>query len=293
MKNLAVVCNTGLGDLILFERIAHALVCAGHSVCVYGNYWDKFSNWYPNTRFEKCPEDIEDPESVFWNKHEGYIFQEYAPGSHVKKDNIWVLGENYRQKHQSWLSHQEFFLKSVFGLENPQLISSMKPPEGLFYRKNMTQVVIHPTSLKEEKNWPSEKFIQLAQELVLGGYQPVFCVAENEKTFWQIKLKPLNLPLLVIPLKDLAAVIYESGYFIGNDSGIAHMAPALGIPSLKIFDRTSRALFWSGGWHNARSVTPWPIPTRYLRIKYWKACLSVSRVKRAFNQLVCENSITF
>lgn len=286
MKKWAVVCNTGLGDAILFERLAHAFLKAGHSAVVYGDYLDKLGSWYSDISFQHYPKDIDDPNSSFWQLYDGYVFQEYASGSHVKASNVWVLGENYREKWQSWKDHQECFLQNVASIRHPELKSSIKPLPGLVFRKNKQQVVIHPTSLKEEKNWPAAKFVELAKRLQTKGYSPIFCVGENDRAIWKKTLDPANLTLCVLSLSNLAALIYESGYFIGNDSGIGHMAPALGIPSLKIFDRTSRALFWSGGWPVAKEVTPWSLPTRSLRVKYWKACLPVSRVEKSFLALV-------
>lgn len=285
IKKVAVVCNTGLGDAILFERLAHALSEEGKQCTVFGHYLEKFSSWYPYIEFKNYPEDIENPFSSFWSYYDGYIFQEYAPGSHVIRLNKWVLGENYRLKNESWRMHQERFLKDIFGIENPRVVSSIKAPEGYEFRKFPKRVLIHPTSLKEEKNWPVKKFIALAQQLKLEGYDPCFCVSEGEKELWQGYLKSTQLALYVLPLSELCALVYESGYFIGNDSGISHLASALGIPSLKIFDRASRARFWSGGWDRSHEVTPWPLPSRLLRVKYWKNFLSVARVLRRFKEL--------
>ncbi len=49
-------------------------------------------------------------------------------------------------------------------------------------------------------------------------------------------LRNLDLPLV-------AAIISRSGLFIGNDSGITHMAAALGIPTVAVFGPTDPAVW--------------------------------------------------
>ena len=46
------------------------------------------------------------------------------------------------------------------------------------------------------------------------------------------------IPVRSIPLNLLAAVMEQSGAFIGNDSGIAHLAAALDVPSIVLFGPT-------------------------------------------------------
>ncbi|MCD6320124.1 MAG: glycosyltransferase family 9 protein, partial [Candidatus Desulfofervidaceae bacterium] len=47
-----------------------------------------------------------------------------------------------------------------------------------------------------------------------------------------------------LPLLTLATVIAQARFFLGNDSGISHLAAALGIPSFVIFGPTA-----PGIWH--------------------------------------------
>jgi heptosyltransferase-3 len=285
MKKWAVICNTGLGDALLFERLAHALAEEGKSCTVFGRYLDQMKLWYPELDFQTYPQDIDHRFSAFWSSYEGYIFQEYAPGSHVNRLNKWVLGENHKRKGQSWRDHQADFLKEVFHIGYPKLQSSIKAPQGLVHRGFKDRVLIHPTSLKEEKNWPAEKFIALAARLKKRGFDIHFCVTPGERAVWE-KHVGQEFSLCVRPLSELAAFLYESAYFIGNDSGVSHLAPALEIPTLKLFDRSSRAYFWSGGWHLTHNITPYPLPTRGLRVQYWKTFLPVARVEKAFMRLL-------
>ncbi len=71
-----------------------------------------------------------------------------------------------------------------------------------------------------------EKFLKVAAWLSREGYDPVFTVAPYEQSEWSGPLFP--------QLEDLASFLYESGAFLGNDSGTGHLASLLKIPHLII-----------------------------------------------------------
>jgi heptosyltransferase-3 len=294
MKSIALICNTGLGDAILFERLANALTLKGFRVTVYSQFLLILKKWYPRSYLAPYPENIEQLNSPFWRLHSDYIFQEYAPGSHSvahTDQKVLILGENFRLSNHSWHNHQIDFIKKHYGFVFKSLSSSICPPSLLSWRSYPKRVMIHPTSLKLEKNWPSFKFIQLAKRLHESGWDPQFCVTKEEKEEWDLQLSQAYLqPAHSLTLDDLAAYIYESAFYIGNDSGISHLASALKIPSLKIFDRKSRATFWSGGWPFEQVILPLSLPTRYLRVKFWKKMLSIKRVHKAFTDMAAYHS---
>lgn len=297
-KSIAVVCNTGLGDGVIFERVHHAFVKLGYLCTLYSPFLLKLKVLYPGADIRPYPSDIESKSSLFWQHHSSYFFQEYAPGSHMKLDDEHlkclkygkrILGESYRKQNQSWQGHIVDTLRSLdLDVKSP-LSSSLTPLPSWEKRKYKRRILIHPTSLKEQKNWPQGKFLALANELEKRGYDVWFCATEPEKESWDEPLVKAGLkPMLALDLVALSKFIYESDYFVGNDSGVAHVAPALGIPSLKIFDRASRASFWSGGWLVGREVLPFPLPTRFLRVYFWKNFLPVGKVLCAFEKLACE-----
>lgn len=287
MSRIAIICNTGLGDGILFERLAHALSSQGHTCVVYSQFLLKVTSLYPGVNLSAYPKEIEDTSSDFWQMHDEYIFQQYAPGSNVHHPHSYVLGEGWRKESQTWSDHMRAFLDRTHPGSSSYIKSSIQPHPQWHHRRYPKRIMIHPTSLKEEKNWPESSFILLAKQLIHEGWDVEFCATAPEKNMWDPKLAKAGLsPMQALGLEALAKRIYESGYFIGNDSGVAHMAPALEIPTLKIFDRRSRAIFWSGGWPLTLEVLPWPLPTRALRTRFWKVFLPVFRVKRYFYDLV-------
>src|SRR5205823_6117307 len=107
------------------------------------------------------------------------------------------------------------------------------------------QVLIHPTSRVPAKNWKAEGFVKVAEKLSAMGLTPLFCVAPTERAEWE----HLHIPLADAPsLPHLAALIYESGYVIGNDSLPGHLASNLGIPHLIIADDEKRMRLWRPDW---------------------------------------------
>jgi ADP-heptose:LPS heptosyltransferase len=78
-------------------------------------------------------------------------------------------------------------------------------------------IVIHPFSGSERKNWPLASYVALAEQLPL----PVEWAQDRFES-----------------LLDLAEWIAGARLYIGNDSGITHLAAAVGVPTLTIFGPT-------------------------------------------------------
>ena len=75
-------------------------------------------------------------------------------------------------------------------------------------------VVIHPFSGSASKNWPMDSYLRLAERLPL----PVEWAQERFEN-----------------LLDLAEWMTGARLYIGNDSGVAHLAAAVGTPVIAIF----------------------------------------------------------
>lgn len=98
-------------------------------------------------------------------------------------------------------------------------------------------VVLHPGSGGPKKNWPAGHFIELARRLAARGRAPVFLLGEADHEIADaLQRNAPDIPRLAgLDLMDVARVLTCAGAYVGNDSGISHLAAALGVPSLVLF----------------------------------------------------------
>jgi hypothetical protein len=100
--------------------------------------------------------------------------------------------------------------------------------------------VIHPFSGSPRKNWPLAKFRQLARGL--ERTMPVrWCSGPD--------LPPLPEAVRIDDLYELACWLARARLYIGNDSGITHLAAAVGTPVLALFGPTDPAVWAPRGPH--------------------------------------------
>jgi len=98
-------------------------------------------------------------------------------------------------------------------------------------RARRDTVVINPFSGSRRKNWPLAKFRELAQQLPL----PVEWTAGPEEE--------LPEACRFESLADLTQWIAEARLYIGNDSGITHLAAVAGVPVIALFGPTDPTLW--------------------------------------------------
>src|ERR1019366_4359328 len=110
--------------------------------------------------------------------------------------------------------------------------------------------VIHPFSGSARKNWPLAKFRELAEKL--ERVMPVkWCAGEEDP--------PLAGAVRIDNLGELACWLAKARMYIGNDSGITHLAAAVGTPVLALFGPTDPAV-WGPRGENVR-IARWNGPT--------------------------------
>jgi hypothetical protein len=90
--------------------------------------------------------------------------------------------------------------------------------------------VIHPFSGSPRKNWPLENYRRLAA--LLGPCQ--WCAGPDE---------PLDDAVRFDDLYDLACWLASARLYVGNDSGITHLAAAVGTPVIALFGPTDPAIW--------------------------------------------------
>jgi heptosyltransferase III len=103
---------------------------------------------------------------------------------------------------------------------------------------------IHPGSGSETKNWPLQNWLALGDWLLTFHPQPTLLLVGGEAdqiNFGALRTAWKKLPIVLannLPLHRLAAVLKKCDLFIGHDSGISHIAAAVGTPCLLLFGPT-------------------------------------------------------
>lgn len=103
--------------------------------------------------------------------------------------------------------------------------------------------LIHPTAAFDTKRWATENFAGVAEHLRARGIVPVVVVAPNELGIANDLASQLSAPLVSLhdlSLPEVTALASRARLFIGNDSGIAHIAAAAGAPCVVIFGSSNR-----------------------------------------------------
>ena len=109
-------------------------------------------------------------------------------------------------------------------------------------------IALHPGSGSEKKNWPEEGWSQFIQQLITTTDANLFLVggeAEGERLQrLAAALPPLRVRIAQsLPLHELAAELEQCDFFIGHDSGISHLASAVGLPGLLLWGDTAKEVW--------------------------------------------------
>ena len=109
-------------------------------------------------------------------------------------------------------------------------------------------LALHPGSGSERKNWPEQHWAGLVQSLVnQTPFNLVLVGGEAEGERLQrlsAALPPARTRVVQsLPLAELARLLSACGGFIGHDSGISHLAAALGLPALILWGETAEAVW--------------------------------------------------
>ncbi len=152
-----------------------------------------------------------------------------------------ILGVN-RTVHTAEHLASAFFALGVPVSDVPraELSSSDSPMQGRY-------AVFHAFASAPEKQWPTERFCEVARYVKLWNIAPVFLVPPGADP------SPFRAhEVFQRPLSEVKSVLSKATAFIGNDSGPAHIAAAFGVPSVVLFS-TSNPAIW-GPWRTESEI---------------------------------------
>jgi ADP-heptose:LPS heptosyltransferase len=103
--------------------------------------------------------------------------------------------------------------------------------------------MIHPTAAFDTKTWAIENFARVTERLFKRGLRSVAVFSAAEKSIGELLKKLTSAPVVVLDnlsLPEVTALASRATLFVGNDSGIAHIAAATGAPCVVIFGSSNR-----------------------------------------------------
>lgn len=151
--------------------------------------------------------------------------------------------------------HRVVYMAETVGLPPIDVTAPFDPPERItpykagshidhpFPAYDPAPIAIHPGSAGTRKCWPMSNFLALIDRLCSRG-QPVLLLAgpaDHEQLSILLDAltpryrKNLLQTLVDAPLLEIAKHLLQCQCYIGNDSGITHLAAMLSLPTIAIF----------------------------------------------------------
>jgi len=149
--------------------------------------------------------------------------------------------DNYRRTH---IAEHVFSSMVRFGLlaevdPGPNSVEYVteRPPQrpSKYY---LPKILIHPGSGSRKKCWPVSNFANVASSIVSDGNEAEFILGPAEHFLADILSQKNKHHLKIHIMNDLikvSSLLKTADGFIGNDSGISHLAAFMGLPTVAVF----------------------------------------------------------
>ena len=111
--------------------------------------------------------------------------------------------------------------------------------------------LIHPAAAFATKQWATENFAQVAEYVAERGFAPVAVAAPHEQAVLEnlVAESSVHIETFHLSLPEVTALAARSQVFVGNDSGIAHIAAAVETRCVVVFG-SSNITHWRP-WNSA------------------------------------------
>jgi heptosyltransferase-3 len=120
-------------------------------------------------------------------------------------------------------------------------------------RRPRPYAVLHIGAAEASKQWPPERFLEIAHWLRdKEALEPILVAGPGERTPPAGDLPTLN----DLSLGQLMGLLAGAELFIGNDSGPAHVAAAFGVPCVVVFGSSNSKTWYP--WRTAHRVVESP-----------------------------------
>lgn len=193
-----------------------------------------------------------------------HVFPDKEIASLAKKARISVrIGTSHKAYHLLTCSHRVNFTRRKSPLHESQLNHELLRPIGLKELPSLEEIVkttkhfkienvalpeefkglenytiLHPKSQGSAKEWPIDKYVQLANQLISKGETVVFTGTETEGAFFRNELP--NDKLIVdstgkLSLQQLMVLIGNAKNLVACSTGPLHIAGYLGLNTIGLY----------------------------------------------------------
>jgi ADP-heptose:LPS heptosyltransferase len=181
----------------------------------------------------------------------------------------WLLRARQRAGKSQRAGHKTAQLAAILGLDPPPLPVAWSAPEDRARAAALLQagspwLALGPTANWPGKVWPPERFVALARALLAGPLAGARIAVLGAPGDYE---RALAAPVLAalpeavdlvghLTLAEAAACLGRAALFVGNDSGLMHLAAAAGAPTLGLFGPTPAEEYAPAGRRTAVAVSP-------------------------------------
>jgi hypothetical protein len=250
LKKVGLLCSEGIANGLMMMVASHRLMCEGARVITFHNRLHELSPWFGEHDFAFRP-NIEDVEAAFapldllivqydsspytkeviqilsakQNPKLSIFYPTYSKYTHPKLTPI----DRIFDKNLPMVDNIAIAISSILQLNDHSKNNGLLPPQHLLHRRYRKRVAILPSSQT------LHKYQKIADDVSRYGFNPLLLDSQD-----------LSLG---------ASIIYESGYFIGPESDLCHLASNLQIPTLVVSGNKKPLGLWRPGWLRSSYIT--------------------------------------
>lgn len=189
-----------------------------------------------------------------------FFMGKYSVGfSHKIRSNPYNKKVLFNKK-QHMVQNYLDFARAIGIRYNTNRLSPFKTEE-VHLDENDKRIVICPgiAASVSYRMWPIEKMADLGDKLLEKGYKVLFIDSPSNREIIeniQKKMEKKAIGITGLNLNEAAFVVSKCKYFIGNDSGMMHVAAAMGVKTIGLFGPNTPVLWGPYGEGNVSIFKP-------------------------------------
>ena len=158
-------------------------------------------------------------------------------------NHLLSSASDFWQKEFTHSAEQQLALLGFVGVPVEDKPKSRLNVNSNFKFQISNYALLHPVAAFDTKQWATGNFARIAEYLNAKGLQIVAVATKKEREVLDNLQKLSNVPVTIfddLSLPEITALASRARIFVGNDSGIAHIAAAVQTPSVVIFGSSNR-----------------------------------------------------